>query len=147
MSITFNKDSLLFRHRQLSPNASVRVSPLCLGAMTFGEAHSERYGKCSKEDTFQILDHFYSEGGNFIDTANVYRDGESEMWLGEWMAERKNRDDIVLATKYANPYMPERPGHLKSNLGGVGTKSMKLSLEASLKKLQTSYVDLFYVHY
>lgn len=63
------------------PNASVRVSPLSFTAMTFGKAHSERYGKRSKEDAFQILDHVYSEGRNSIgiDTANAYCDGKSEI--------------------------------------------------------------------
>jgi aryl-alcohol dehydrogenase-like predicted oxidoreductase len=78
MAIKFNRDSLLFRHRQLVPTASVRVSPLCLRAMTFGTSHEERYGKCSKDEAFAIMDHFYSNGGNFIDTANGYRSGESE---------------------------------------------------------------------
>lgn len=65
--------------------------------MTFGESHQDRYGECSKEDAFAILDHFYREGGNFTDTANAYQDDESEMWV----ASRKNRDQIVLATKYS----------------------------------------------
>jgi aryl-alcohol dehydrogenase-like predicted oxidoreductase len=51
--------------------------------MTFGNSHSERYGVCPKDEAFAIMDHFYSEGGNFIDTANTYRDGESEEWVGE----------------------------------------------------------------
>ncbi|KAF2993363.1 hypothetical protein E8E13_002236 [Curvularia kusanoi] len=115
--------------------------------MTFGEAHSERYGKCSKEEAFKILDHFYSEGGNFIDTANIYRDGESEMWLGEWMAAREKRDDIVLATKFTNSFMGHKQDHIQSNYAGTGSKSMKLSLEESLKRLQTKYIDIFYVHF
>ena len=64
--------SLLSRHRQLALTDSVRVSPLCLGAMTFGDSHQERYGKMSKDAAFAIMDHFYDNGGNFIDTANVY---------------------------------------------------------------------------
>lgn len=75
-----NPNSLLARHRQLAPTASIRASPLCLGAMTFGESHQDRYGECSKEDAFAILDHFYSEGGNFVDTANAYQEnGLAEM--------------------------------------------------------------------
>lgn len=147
MGSLFNKNSLLFRHRQLAPTASVRVSPLCLGAMTFGIANSERYGKCSKDEAFKILDHFYSEGGNFIDTANAYRNGESETWLGEWMTSRQNRDDIVLATKYTTEYMGHHEDRIHSNYTGNGSKSMKLSLEASLKRLRTTYIDLFYVHW
>lgn len=60
--------SVLGRHRLLSPTASVYVSPLCLGAMNFGEAWKSFLGECSMETSFKILDHFYSEGGNFIDT-------------------------------------------------------------------------------
>jgi aryl-alcohol dehydrogenase-like predicted oxidoreductase len=70
--------TLLERHRQLAPTASVRVSPLCLGAMNFGDAHKFRLGECSKETSFEILDYFVSQGGNFIDTANGYQDGQSE---------------------------------------------------------------------
>jgi aryl-alcohol dehydrogenase-like predicted oxidoreductase len=147
MAPKFNRESLLFRHRQFAPTASVRISPLCLGAMTFGTSHKERYGECSKESAFEILDHFYSEGGNFVDTANVYRDGESETWLGEWMASRNNRNDIFLATKYTNSFVFDLKEHIMSNYSGTGSKSMKLSIEASLKKLQTTYIDLFYVHY
>lgn len=136
----------LARYRQLAPSASVRFSPLCLGAMTFGGTHEERYGECSKEDAFGILDYFYNKGGNFIDTANVYQSEQSEVWLGEWMASRKNRDEIVLATRYTSPFKLHEKGAIQANYGGNGMKSMRLSLEASLRNLQTSYIDLFYVH-
>ncbi|KAH8783731.1 sterigmatocystin biosynthesis dehydrogenase stcV [Hyaloscypha finlandica] len=139
--------TLLDRHRQLAPAASIRVSPLCLGAMNFGEAHKYRMGECTKETAFEILDYFHTSGGNFIDTANSYQDGESEMWLGEWMTARGNRDELVLATKYASPYMLAEKGKIQSNYGGNGIKSLRLSVEASLKKLQTSYFDLLYVHW
>ncbi|KAE8420036.1 NADP-dependent oxidoreductase domain-containing protein [Aspergillus pseudocaelatus] len=139
--------SILHRHRQLAPNASVRVSPLCLGTMNFGDAWKDRMGECSKETTFQILDRFFDKGGNFIDTANGYQNEESEMWLGEWMAYRENRDQIVLATKYSASFKGHEKDLIQSSYGGNGTKSMRLSLEASLKKLQTDYIDLFYVHW
>ncbi|KAK9371359.1 sterigmatocystin biosynthesis dehydrogenase [Lipomyces kononenkoae] len=139
--------SALARHRQLAPAASVRVSPICLGAMNFGEAHPERYGECTKETAFEILDYFYDHGGNFIDTANGYQDEQSEIWLGEWMASRGNRDQIVLATKYTGNFKAYQKDIIRSNYGGNGTKSMRISLEESLRKLQTTYVDLFYVHY
>uniref|UniRef100_A0A060T603 ARAD1B15708p n=1 Tax=Blastobotrys adeninivorans TaxID=409370 RepID=A0A060T603_BLAAD len=149
MSFVLNPppDSPLARHRQLAPSAAVRVSPLCLGAMTFGLSQSERYGQCSKEDAFGILDTFYSQGGNFIDTANVYRNGESEMWLGEWMKLRDNRDDIVLATKYASFFQVHDKHKLQSNYGGNNMKSLKVALDSSLERLQTSYIDLLYVHW
>ncbi|KAJ9634657.1 hypothetical protein H2199_008942 [Coniosporium tulheliwenetii] len=72
--------SLLGYYRILSPSAGVRVSPLCLA--------------CDKKTTFEILDYFFEQGGNFIDTANGYQGEESEEWLGEWMASRKNRDQM-----------------------------------------------------
>lgn len=139
--------SPLARYRQLAPSASVRVSPLCLGTMTFGGAHPERYGECSKEEAFAIMDHFYKNGGNYLDTANTYQDGNSEVWVGEWMAARKNRDDLVLATKYTNPYTLHIKDRIQTNYAGNGTKSMKIALESSLRRLQTTYIDLFYVHW
>lgn len=75
------------------------MSPLCLGAMNFGAAWKDFMGECSKETVFEILDYFYEKGGNFIDTANMYQNEESEMWIGEWMEERGVRDQMVLATK------------------------------------------------
>jgi hypothetical protein len=60
--------SLLDFQRVLSPTAGIRVSPLCLGAMNFGDAWEELMGKCDKKTTFEILDYFYEQGGNFIDT-------------------------------------------------------------------------------
>jgi aryl-alcohol dehydrogenase-like predicted oxidoreductase len=137
----------LERHRQLAPSAAIRVSPLCLGAMNFGEADKARVGECSKDTAFGILDHFFSQGGNFIDTAGGYQHGDSERWLGEWMASRNNRDEMVIATKYTTPYMKAHKEKIQSNFGGNGSKSMKLSLDASLKKLQTTYVDILYLHW
>jgi aryl-alcohol dehydrogenase-like predicted oxidoreductase len=139
----------LARYRQLAPSASVRVSPICLGAMTFGDRQQEKYGEMTKQAATDILDYFYDQGGNFIDTANVYQGGQSEEWLGEWMASNGNRDEIVLATKYANNsiYDPEGKVKIMANYGGNNTKSLKLSIESSLKRLQTTYIDLFYVHF
>src|SRR6201994_2450953 len=108
----------LDRHRALAPSAGVRVSPLCLGAMNFGEANKERLGECTKETAFEILDHFVSEGGNFIDTANSYQSEESEMWLGEWLASRDNRDQMVIATKFTSAYKSHKKDWIKSNYGG-----------------------------
>jgi aryl-alcohol dehydrogenase-like predicted oxidoreductase len=139
--------SYLARHRQLAPTASVRVSPLCLGAMNFGDAHKHRMGECSKETAFEILDYFKSQGGNFIDTANSYQDEESEIWLGEWLSSRGNRDEIVLATKFTTGYKTHQREKIQSNYGGNGTKSLRVSVELSLKKLQTDYIDLLYLHW
>lgn len=104
-------------------------------------------GECNKETTFEILDYFKSQGGNFIDTANAYQNEESEIWLGEWMASRKNRDEIVLATKYSSGFQSHFKYKTQANFGGNSAKSLRVSIEASLKKLQTDYVDLFYLHW
>lgn len=115
--------------------------------MGFGESNAAKMGQCTKQEAFAILDHFVSQGGNFLDTANGYSLGESEQWLGEWMKERKNRDDIVLATKYAGCFTQHEPNRIQVNYGGNGSKSMRLSVDASLKKLQTAYIDLLYLHW
>ncbi|CZR60122.1 probable aflatoxin B1 aldehyde reductase member 2 [Phialocephala subalpina] len=140
-------ESPLFRHRQLAPTANVRVSPICLGAMNFGDAHKARMGECNKETSFEILDTFKSLGGNFIDTANGYQDGESEKWLGEWLTSRKCRDEIVLATKFSSPFQMHKKEKIQSNFGGNGTKSLRISVDKSLERLQTSYIDLLYLHW
>ncbi|KAF1842930.1 Aldo/keto reductase [Cucurbitaria berberidis CBS 394.84] len=142
--------SLLGRHRILSRTAGVRVSPLCLGAMNFGTAWTASLGECSKETAFEILDFFYSQGGNFIDTAVNYQFGESEQWIGEWMEERGRRDEMVLATKFTGMQITERERDggkaVKSNFGGNSAKNIYTSIERSLKSLRTSYVDIYYVH-
>ncbi|OCK93035.1 Aldo/keto reductase [Cenococcum geophilum 1.58] len=140
--------SLLDFHRILSPTAGVRVSPLCLGAMNFGDAWKDMMGECNKQTTFEILDYFFENGGNFIDTANSYQAEESETWIGEWMAERGVRDQMVVATKFTTCFPAHsRQPSLKVNYAGNSSKSLHISLEASLKKLQTSYIDLLYVHW
>jgi len=74
--------TLLARHRQLAPTASVRVSPLCLGTMTFGQAGVAIQGETTEAESTAILDKFYQVGGNFLDTANGYQNGESERRIG-----------------------------------------------------------------
>ncbi|RYP15631.1 hypothetical protein DL765_005582 [Monosporascus sp. GIB2] len=139
--------SFLGYHRQLAPTAAVKVSPLCLGTMGFGTQFAELMGPCNKEASFKLLDFFYKNGGNFIDTANVYQNGESELIVGDWMKERGNRDEIVLATKYTSAWQLANPEvNIQSNFGGNNKKSMHVAFKASLQRLQTTYVDLFYVH-
>jgi aryl-alcohol dehydrogenase-like predicted oxidoreductase len=138
----------LGRYRLLSPTASVRVSPLCLGAMNFGDAWKGYMGSCDKETTEAILDFYYDQGGNFIDTSNNYQFEESEMWIGEWMERRKNRDQIVLATKFTTNFRAGTGRHeIMANFAGNGSKSLHVSVEASLRKLRTTYIDLLYVHW
>jgi aryl-alcohol dehydrogenase-like predicted oxidoreductase len=103
--------------------------------MTLGTAAKGRYGECSKEAAFEILDYSVSQGGNFLDTANAYRAEQSEILLGEWLTSRGNRDHMVIATKYTTGYQGHRKDRIQANYGGNGTKSMRVSLEASLRKL------------
>ncbi|KAK4124487.1 Aldo/keto reductase [Parathielavia appendiculata] len=142
----------LARYRLLSPTASIRVSPLCLGGMSLGDAWKDFLGPCDEKTTEEILDYFFEQGGNFIDTSNNYQFEESETRIGNWMRKRNNRDQMVIATKYTTCYMGVDAGmtpkqHILVNYTGNGSKSMRLSVEASLKKLQTDYIDLLYVHW
>jgi aryl-alcohol dehydrogenase-like predicted oxidoreductase len=115
--------------------------------MNFGENWKAALGECGKETAFEMLDYFYAAGGNFIDTAVNYQDGESEAWLGEWMAERGTRDEMVVATKFTGSVASSEIAAkgrqvLHSNFGGNGKKAMVLSVEKSLKRLKTTYIDL-----
>jgi len=133
----------------LAPNAGVHVSPICLGAMSIGDKWSGfGFGAMDKEGSFKLLDAFYDAGGNFIDTANNYQDESSEEFIGEWMEKRNIRDQMVIATKYTTNFKrgaTEIPQ--KSSYVGNSVKSMHISVEASLKKLRTSYIDILYVHW
>lgn len=134
-------------HRILSPTASVKVSALCLGGISIGSSWSELFGK--NEDPFSLLDAYFSLGGNFIDTANIYCGEESERLIGEWMESRKNRDQMVIATKYTAGYRAynREKEPLQSNYTGNSAKSMHISTRDSLKKLRTDYIDILYVHW
>jgi len=123
------------RYRLLG-KSGLRVSELCLGTMTFGEDWG--WGS-SKDESRKVYDAFLEAGGNFIDTANVYTNGTSETLLGEFMTGQ--RDRIVLATKYTNAV----PG-TDANAAGNHRKSMMLAAEASLQRLQTDYIDLYWLH-
>lgn len=112
----------------------LKVSELCLGAMTFG-----RENEASEEESFQMMDRFVAEGGNFIDTANVYSAGVSEQIVGRWLKKR-HRDGLVIATKVRFP-MGSGPNDM-----GLSRKHILSSVEASLRRLQTSYIDLYQVH-
>jgi aryl-alcohol dehydrogenase-like predicted oxidoreductase len=144
--------SLLDRHRILGPNAGVKVSPLCLGAMNFGDAWTGMLGECTKETSFSILDYFYLQGGNFLDTSNNYQDEQSEIWIGEWLAKYPGRrDEFVIATKFTTNYRAwkraDEPDRNYSVFGGNNTKSLHVSVHDSLKKLGTNYIDILYVHW
>ena len=118
-------------YRQMG-KTGLRVSELCLGAMTFGRETTE-------EDSCRILDRFIEAGGNFIDTANVYSAGKSEEILGRWL-KGKNRSDLVIANK------------VRFNMGpgpndyGLSRKHILDSVENSLHRLGTDYIDLYQIH-
>ncbi|GLB44415.1 putative aryl-alcohol dehydrogenase [Lyophyllum shimeji] len=135
-------------YRRLSTFAGVHVSPLQLGAMSIGDKWSKGMGFMDKESSFKLLDAYFDAGGNFIDTANSYQEETSEMFIGEWAEKRGIRDQLFIATKYTHGYK-DRDASVtqKVNYVGNNVKSMHLSVEASLKKLRTSYIDLLYVHW
>src|SRR5215203_4534575 len=122
---------------KLLGRTGLRVSELCLGAMIFGDVRGS-WGT-SKEEAARILGAFAEAGGNFVDTANYYAGGESERILGELVA--SNRERWVIATKYG---LNTRPGD--PNGVGAHRKSLVRSLEESLRRLRTDYVDLYWVH-
>jgi len=96
----------------------------------------------------EFLDFFYESGGNFIDTANNYQDEQSEKWIGEWMKTRKNRHEIVLATKFTTSYRkPRGTDKIHVNFTGNSSKSLRVSVAESLEKLQTTYIDILYLHW
>ncbi|MBI5241231.1 MAG: aldo/keto reductase [Elusimicrobia bacterium] len=116
--------------------SGLRVSPLCLGTMTFGT----EWGWGSPAQTARaILDRYLDAGGNFVDTADGYTNGTSESLLGGFLKGR--RDRVVLATKFTFNAFPGDP-----NAGGNGRKNIMRAVEASLKRLQTDYVDLYWLH-
>ncbi|KAI0752669.1 Aldo/keto reductase [Daedaleopsis nitida] len=136
-------------YRQLSPLAGLHVSPLCLGAMSIGNKWEKfGMGAMNKETSFKLLDAFYKAGGNFIDTANNYQDETSEEFIGEWMEKRNIRNQMVIATKYTTNYKRGSDDIAqKVHYTGNNVKAMHISVEDSLKKLRTSYIDILYVHW
>jgi aryl-alcohol dehydrogenase-like predicted oxidoreductase len=123
------------RYRLLG-NSGLRVSEAALGTMTFGDDWG--WGS-PKDEARKVYDAFREAGGNFIDTANLYTNGTSESFLGEFM--QGHRQSVVLATKYTNAAPGTDP-----NAAGNQRKNMVQSVEASLKRLQTDYIDLYWVH-
>ncbi|KAI0651307.1 NADP-dependent oxidoreductase domain-containing protein [Trametes meyenii] len=136
-------------HRQLSPTAGVHVSPIALGAISIGDKWDAfGMGAMDKKSSFKLLDAFYEAGGNFVDTANIYRDETSEEFIGEWMETRGIRDQIVVATKYTSNFKRGNDGvKPQTHYVGNNIKSLYLPVEASLKKLRTSYIDILYLHW
>jgi len=121
---------------RLLGHSGLRVSELSLGTMTFGEDWG--WG-APKDEAGKIYDAYREAGGNFIDTANLYTQGTSERILGEILG--GHRDEVVLATKYSNAPPGKDP-----NAAGNHRKSMMVAIEASLERLKTDYIDLYWLH-
>ncbi|MFC4033295.1 aldo/keto reductase [Streptomyces polygonati] len=121
--------------------SGLRVSRIALGTMNFGvDGFHAAYGK-TEEEARQIFGRYLEAGGNFIDTADFYTAGQSEIILGDLMTRAKVRDRVVLTTKFTNSVDPGDP-----NAGGNGRKHMIRAVEASLRRLRTDYIDLFMLH-
>jgi len=119
--------------------SGLRVSPLCLGTMTFGEDWG--WGTPPR-DCARILDRFIELGGNFVDTANVYTKGHSEKILGDELGKSASkRQRTVIATKFFGSMLTGDP-----NSGGAGRKAIAAACEESLRRLQTDYIDLYWMH-
>ena len=123
------------------------VSPFALGTMTFGPGD---WG--SDEVTSRaIFEAYRAAGGNFIDTADIYTGGASEILVGQFIKDTGCRDEVVLATKFAfnssaSPLTAVQAGGGNPNAGGTGAKNIYRALHASLKRLGTDYVDLYWMH-
>jgi aryl-alcohol dehydrogenase-like predicted oxidoreductase len=121
---------------RLLGNSGLRVSEAALGTMTFGDDWG--WG-AAKDEARKVYDAFREAGGNFIDTANLYTNGTSESFLGEFI--QGHRQSLVMATKYSLATPGTDP-----NAAGNQRKNMVQAVEASLKRLQTDYIDLYWVH-
>jgi len=120
--------------------SGLRVSPLCLGTMTFGEDWG--WGS-TVEESEAILARYLERGGNFIDTANGYTKGHSEVIIGDYLARTPGRRHrAVIATKFSTNLYPGDP-----NAGGAGRKAIIGACEESLRRLQTDYIDLYWMHF
>jgi aryl-alcohol dehydrogenase-like predicted oxidoreductase len=118
--------------------SGLRVSPLCLGTMTFGT----EWGWGAEENVSRSLfDRYIEQGGNFIDTADGYTGGKSEELVGKFIADRGLRDRVVLATKFTFNAEQGNP-----NAGGNGRKNIYRALHGSLRRLQTDFIDLYWLH-
>lgn len=124
---------------KLLGKSGLRVSELCLGSMTFGEDWGSMLPGASREEAKKIFDFFVNNGGNFIDTANIYQNGTSEKYVGEFISSARER--FVVATKYTMTTNPDDP-----NASGNHRKNLVQSVDASLKRLNTHYIDLLWMH-
>jgi aryl-alcohol dehydrogenase-like predicted oxidoreductase len=119
-------------------NSGLRVSRIGLGAMTFG---TEWGWGADKEVSRDLFNTYIDAGGNLIDTADLYTNGISEQWVGEFVKERSLRDHVVIVTKFSYNGDPNNP-----NAGGNGRKNILRAVEQSLRRLGTDYIDLYMLH-
>lgn len=125
-----------------------QVTAVCLGTMTWGEQNTEA-------EAHQQLDYALERGVNLVDVAEMYpvppkpeTQGLTETYIGTWLARSKRRQDIVLASKVAGPVRdPKRPGHIRDGKTFLDRKNLTEALDASLKRLQTDYLDLYQLHW
>ncbi|XP_067683560.1 1-deoxyxylulose-5-phosphate synthase YajO-like [Haliotis asinina] len=120
--------------------SGLKVSNICLGTMTFGENKMGMWGQTSEELAHKILDRYVEWGGNFIDTADAYSSGKSESILGNWL-KKQERERFVIATKVRFPMSADNP-----NSVGLSRRHLVESIQNSLERLQTDYVDLYQMH-
>jgi aryl-alcohol dehydrogenase-like predicted oxidoreductase len=124
------------------------VSLICLGTMTWGSQNSEA-------EAHAQLDFAWGQGINFLDTAEAYpvtptsqeTQGRTEEYIGTWLASRRNRDKVILATKVAGPVRPGDPRRFRDGANRLDRRNITLAVEDSLKRLQTDYIDLYQVHW
>jgi aryl-alcohol dehydrogenase-like predicted oxidoreductase len=126
---------------RLLGNSGLRVSEMALGTMTFGE---EWGWGAPAEEARKVYEAFREAGGNFVDTANVYTNGTSERFVGEFV--KDHRAEVVIATKYTNASLDPKNPARDPNAAGNGRKNMVQAVEASLRRLETDYVDLYWMH-
>ncbi|OBF41808.1 aldo/keto reductase [Mycobacterium sp. ACS1612] len=120
--------------------SGLRVSPFALGAMTFGKDPGA--AGSSVEESEKILETYFDLGGNFVDTANLYTNGHSERILGDWFAAHPGRRErVVVASKFFCNMFPGDP-----NGGGAGRGAITAQLHDTLRRLQTDYLDLYWLH-
>jgi aryl-alcohol dehydrogenase-like predicted oxidoreductase len=133
----FTNTSYHTMNYKLLGRSGLKVSELCLGTMGFG---TEAGWGADRENSFKILDAFAEAGGNFVDTANIYKLGTSEKIIGEYISNH-DRDYFVIATKYTLKDNLTNP-----NASGNNRKNMMRSVEESLRRLNTDFIDVFYLH-
>lgn len=128
-------------------NSDVNISLIGLGTMTWGEQNTQ-------SDAHYQLDYALSRGINFIDTAEMYpvppapdTQGDTERYIGSWLARSGKREQIILATKASGPVGGNRPGHIRNGKPHFDRANLTLALDDSLRRLQTDYVDLYQLHW